>query len=98
MPDLFVYLFSDAWNAEPQHHMGAMAVLLSRNIKLDGMEGGWELGYGGRVLIGSVMEEDGKNSYWRAGYGQFSNVEFKVFQNFTNKDLKKAFLGNGTNY
>ena len=58
--------------------MGSMVVLLSRNIKIDGMDGGWELGYGGRLLIGSVMEEDGKDSYWRAGYGQFSNVEFKV--------------------
>ena len=72
--------------------MGSMVVLLSRNIKIDGMDGGWELGYGGRLLIGSVMEEDGKDSYWRAGYGQFSNVEFKVSSKlFFQYEINKTF-------
>ena len=62
--------FTSAWNTNGRH-MAAKVSLLTRNIKVDGSDGGWWYGYGGRILVGSVMEQDGADNYWRSGYGQF---------------------------
>ena len=61
--------------------MGAVVALLSRNIIIDGSDGADGI-FGGRVLIASTIEKEGGDSFYRAGHGQFSYVQFKSMGQF----------------
>ena len=74
------------WNTE-NLHLGSEVMLLSRNIVIDGADGANGV-LGGRILIASTIEKNGKKTYHRSGYGQFSNVEFRHMGQFGCQDIK----------
>ena len=73
------------WNTE-NLHLGSEVMLLSRNIVIDGADGANGV-LGGRILIASTIEKNGKKTYHRSGYGQFSNVEFRHMGQFGYQDI-----------